>query len=59
MTTFLVCGKGCGKEEYVEGTVPQPCPLCGSARYAENERGEPMVIWSDIGDPNNWAPPER
>lgn len=52
-TVYLVCKQCRTKEGWTEGSVPQPC-ACGAPRYAEDENGAPMVMWSSTGNLTDW-----
>lgn len=50
----LVC-HNCGTWEWRREWVTfDGCPLCGDARYAENENGEPLVLISCSTDIESW-----
>jgi hypothetical protein len=54
MTTWLVC-KRCKIQEAILPTTPIiGCQTCGAARYAVNDDGQPMVIFSKIHDFDSW-----
>jgi hypothetical protein len=54
MTSWLVC-KRCGvKEAILPCTKLSGCTTCGEARFAENDDGEPMVIWSVPQNPDSF-----
>lgn len=54
MTTWLVC-KRCEVQEAILPTTPiVGCTWCGAPRYAVNDDGEPMIIWSKINDFEKW-----
>lgn len=55
MPTFLVCRK-CQTKEWLQARTPiVHCPTCLSARYAEDEAGKPMILWSELCDPCSWG----
>lgn len=41
------------RQRHVPYSVPQPC-TCGSARHAVDDKGRPVVLWSEKADPTNW-----
>jgi len=53
---WLVCKK-CGAKEFVQQeTTFGPCPVCGgSPRYAENDHGQPMFVFSGPFDFEDWG----
>jgi hypothetical protein len=54
MTSWLVC-KRCRVEEAILPTTPiVGCPTCGDPRYAVNDEGQPLLIWSKIHDFDSW-----
>lgn len=54
MTTWLVC-KHCKTEEPILAETPiVGCNVCGAARYAINDDGQPMLLFSKIHDFNSW-----
>jgi len=54
MTTWLVC-KRCEIQEAILPTTPiVGCTSCGAARYAVNDEGQPMFLWSKIDDFDKW-----
>jgi predicted nucleic-acid-binding Zn-ribbon protein len=55
MATWLVC-KECGVKEWLQPHTPLThCPKCRAPRFAEDDAGQPMVLWSAPLDPNVWA----
>ncbi|MBS0175494.1 MAG: hypothetical protein JSR64_15745 [Nitrospira sp.] len=58
MTTYLRCLRCETKQVLLsEQDLKDGCPSCGSAQSAENERGEPLVLFSKILDFNKWEDP--
>lgn len=56
MDTWLVC-KRCEVKEWLHEQTPiTPCPTCGSARYAEDGDGHPVILLSGLNDPTDWSP---
>ncbi len=58
MTTWLVC-KNCQIKEALLATSPtflKGCEVCGDARFAEDDEGRPMILWSVPQDPNDFNP---
>lgn len=54
MVTWLVC-KTCGEKEWLQSHTPiVHCKKCGAPRYAENDEGQPMILWSHPVDPAKW-----
>lgn len=54
MTTWLAC-KRCGTKEAILPTTPiVGCQTCGAARYAVNDDGQPMLLWSKIDEFDKW-----
>jgi hypothetical protein len=54
MTTWLVC-KRCKSEEPILPSTPiVGCNVCGEPRYAVNDDGYPMVLWSKVADFDRW-----
>lgn len=54
MTCWLVCKK-CGVKEWVQDrTKFVHCPTCKEPRYAEDDEGRPMVVWSVPQDHDKW-----
>ncbi len=55
MTTFLVC-KRCEVQEAILPTTPiVGCVWCGAPRYAVNDDGQPMILWSAGSDVTDWS----
>lgn len=55
MTTWLVC-KRCDVKEALLATTPVVgCQSCGAPRYAVNDDGDPMLVYSKIEDWDNWV----
>lgn len=51
---YLVC-KVCKTKEWLnEQTAIVGCPKCGSPRFAEDDAGNPYIVWSE--DPDGWTP---
>lgn len=54
MRAWLVCKK-CNIREWVnKHTKFEPCEKCGSARFLEDDKGQPMIAWSEPADPLKW-----
>ena len=54
MTTWLVC-KRCKIEEPITPTTPiVGCQRCGDPRYAVNDDGQPMFLYSKIDEFDKW-----
>lgn len=50
MTTWLLC-KSCKTKEAILPTTPiVGCGRCGEPRYAVNDDGRPMILWSKVAD---------
>ena len=51
----------CGAREWVnKWTEFGPCPHCEKGpRFAENDDGKPMIVWTGLQDATNWDPRER
>ena len=56
MRCWLVCQQCGTKELLVERTkFDGGCLHCGGGpRCAENDQGEPMIVWSADNDPTSW-----
>lgn len=51
---WLVC-KTCGiKEAILEQTRFVACTECGAARFAEDDAGRALVVWSVPQNPEKW-----
>lgn len=58
MATWLVC-KRCRIEEPILADTPiVGCNRCGEPRYAVNDNGQPMLLWSKIHDFDSWEEDE-
>lgn len=55
MTVYLVCPYCQDKVPHIRGAVPEGCSRCGSPRYAENEKGEPIYFFTAEQDVTSWA----
>lgn len=54
MSFRLVC-KSCGAWEWRKEWDECPhCPVCRRARFAENEKGEPLFVFTKANDPSSW-----
>jgi len=52
--TWLVCPRCANRSLWIEGTTPRGCNLCGSWRYAEDDEGKPVIMWSEPLDPEHF-----
>ena len=58
MRTWLVC-KRCGTKEWLQPhTELVGCPDCSAPRFAENDGGDPMFIFSELDDLTSWDLPK-
>lgn len=55
MRCWLRCPH-CGAKELVQPeTTFGACPECGGGpRFAEDDIGSPMLVWSDLDDVTSW-----
>lgn len=51
---YLVC-KCCGRKELITNdTVFRDCSLCKAPRYAEDEKGNALIVFTKIDNPLSW-----
>lgn len=53
---WLVCKK-CGEKELIQDgpNFFVHCHACKGPHYAENDKGEPLIVWSTSQDLENWS----
>ena len=57
MTTWLVCKRCDVKEALLPATPIVGCQTCGAPRFAENDDGQPMAVFSEVGNFESWGDP--
>lgn len=50
---YLVC-PNCQVKEVINSSNFGGCKVCGEARYAEDENGNCLIMWSTLNDTNNF-----
>lgn len=54
MPVWIVCRK-CGDKEWVQSHTPfVHCQKCQAPRFAEDDSGRPLIVWSEYQDPDKW-----
>ncbi len=59
MAHWLVCHRCEIKEPINEYTITYGCPKCSAPKFAEDDEGHPLLVWTNNDNFEDWSCDEK